>query len=284
MIHRLAMSVARLPLTGDVRFRRHRVRVHAVGRSVEGVFEFDPDSAFAVFDEQDSGCVSYGVEVDGRRLFVKTAATACAAESLRRAVSLHEAVAHPTIVSPLEVAADHVGPVIVYPWHEGRVLNRSTTSGADRSALRELRRLPVTRVHAAIDSVLDAHLAVAAAGFVAVDLYDGCFLYDFAAHRMRLIDLDEYRPGPFTLEAERLPGSRRYMPPEQSVRGATIDHRSTVFALGRTLMQLLDGPTGWRGSPDELGVADAAASLAPSDRPDTVPELVAMWRASRAAG
>lgn len=27
-------------------------------------------------------------------------------------------------------------------------------------------------------------------------LYDGCFLYDFGACRMWLIDLDEYRPGP----------------------------------------------------------------------------------------
>ena len=31
----------------------------------------------------------------------------------------------------------------------------------------------------------------AAAGFVAVDLYDGCFIYDFDRHEMRVIDLDE---------------------------------------------------------------------------------------------
>ena len=33
-------------------------------------------SAFAVFDAQGSGCVSYGVEASGRRWFVKTATTA----------------------------------------------------------------------------------------------------------------------------------------------------------------------------------------------------------------
>ena len=72
---------------------------------------------------------------------------------------------------------------------------------------------------------------MAAAGFVSVDLYDGCFLYDFDRHEMRLIDLDEYRPAPFVVDAERLPGSRRYMAPEEFQRGVTIDERTMAFHL-----------------------------------------------------
>jgi len=33
----------------------------------------------------------------------------------------------------------------------------------------------------ALDAILDAHVAIAAAGWISVDLYDGCFLYDFDA-------------------------------------------------------------------------------------------------------
>ena len=116
---------------------------------------------------------------------------------------------------------------------------------------------------------------------MAVDLYDGCFHFDLARSTMYLIDLDEYRPGPFTVEADRLPGSTRYMAPEEWERGATIDERTTVFVLGRTLHHLLDGPDGWRGSTTQRAVVDRATATAPGDRPASVAELVGAWRAAR---
>jgi serine/threonine-protein kinase len=131
-----------------------------------------------------------------------------------------------------------------------------------------------------VASILDAHLAVAAAGFVAVDLYDGCFLYDFDDQVMHLIDLDEYRPGPFRLEADRLPGSRRYMAPEEFHRGSVIDERTTVFNLGRTLANLLDCPGGWRGSPAQLAVIESATRASPCDRIPTVAALTKSWQAA----
>ncbi|MBS2532556.1 hypothetical protein KGQ20_07205 [Catenulispora sp. NF23] len=86
------------------------------------------------------------------------------------------------------------------------------------TAITRFRALPIQD---ALDAVLRAHLAVEAAGLVAVDFYDGR-LYDFQAGVMHLCDLDEYRPGLFVLDADRLPGSTRYMAPEQHQRGALI--------------------------------------------------------------
>lgn len=51
---------------------------------------------------------------------------------------------------------------------------------------------------------------------------DGCFLYDDERLAMHLVDLDEYRPGPFTVTADRLPGSSRYMAPEECRRVAGV--------------------------------------------------------------
>ena len=173
------------------------------------------------------------------------------------------------------------GPALVYPWCDGVVLNHATTGGgSDRRGLARFQRLPVAEVRAALDTILDAHLAVSAAGYVAVDLYDGCFLYDFDARRMRLIDLDEYRPGPFVLDSDRLPGSRRYLSPEELTRGATIDERTTVHALGRTLHHLLDAPAGWRGSALERAVVDRATRPDPTSRQATVADLVRDWQAT----
>ncbi|MGK5671721.1 serine/threonine protein kinase [Micromonospora sp. URMC 106] len=198
--------------------------------------------------------------------------------SLTRASKLHAAVRHPAIVRPERILDGPDGPILVYPWHDGNVLNHATTHGSDRSALARFQQPSVPEVEAAIDTVLDAHLAVTAAGYIAVDLYDGCFLYDFTARRMRLIDLDEYRPGPFVLDADRLPGSRRYMAPEEFVRGAVIDQHTTVYTLGRTIHHLLDSPHDWRGSPAQAQVAARASRAAPADRYSDVAGLVAAWR------
>jgi hypothetical protein len=126
--------------------------------------------------------------------------------------------------------------VLVYPWCDGESLYHRAGAAAA-----EFRRRPALNVIAAFDAVLDAHLAVTSAGFVAVDLYDGCLLWDDASERIVLIDLDEYRPGPFVLDEDRLPGSTRIMAPEEWRRGAQIDERTTVFKLARLGLDLLGG-------------------------------------------
>ncbi|MGW4790508.1 serine/threonine protein kinase [Streptomyces sp. HUAS TT11] len=243
-------------------------------------------TVFRRFDEQDSGCVSYGLLADGRRWFVKTATTPEGVSSLRRAVSLHRSVSHPAVVPLVHSFTTDDGLVLVHPWTSGEVLYRPTRSRhggrtAPGSPTVRFRALPLPRVHAALDAVLDAHLAVGAAGFVAVDLYDGSMLYDFDEHRMVLCDLDEYRRGPFVLDADRLPGSTRYMAPEEFVRGARIDLRTTVFTLGRALRLLLDAGDDekqWRGTPEQLEVVTTATARLPQDRFASVRSLADAWR------
>jgi serine/threonine-protein kinase len=248
-------------------------------------------TVFHAFLEQDSGCVSFGVAVGSERWFVKGATESEAAVSLRRAVKIHAAVQHSVIV-PLQHAFDIAGGLaLVYPWVDGVVLYHPTLSrhggrAAPDSPMARFRRLPVPVVLQALEKILDAHLTVERAGLVAVDFYDGCLLYDFDAHRMVLCDLDEYRPGPFLLEAERLPGSRRFMAPEEFVKGSTIDTRTTVFVLGRALRLLLDAgdeEQGWRGSPSQLAVVGRATTRDPAHRYASVDALVQAWHAVSAA-
>ncbi len=234
--------------------------------------------AVAVFGDQDSGCVSYGVETGQGRWFVKRAMTPAARESLARACALHSRVQHDAIVRPDTVLDGPEGLTLVYQWRDGAVLNHATVHGSDRSALDRFQTLRVAEVEEAIDAILAAHLAIADAGYVAVDLYDGCFLYDFAAHRMQLIDLDEYRPGPFVLELDRLPGSLSYMAPEEFLRGSVIDERTNVYTLGRVMHHLLSSASGWRGSVSQQRVVDRATQDDPRDRHSDVNAFVTAWR------
>lgn len=240
------------------------------------------DDAFRVFDQQDSGCISYGLAIDGERCFVKVAQTKSASASLRNAIFFHDSVEHAAIVRP--VAIDPQRPALVYPWVNGMVLNHATYAGSDRSALTRLRELPVLDIENAVSVVLDAHCRVTAHGFVAVDFYDGAMLFDFDARKMRLIDLDDYRPGPFTVDGDRMPGSSSYMAPEEWRNGATIDERTTVFALGRMIGHLLESNHGhWRGTSRQSGLVEHATRDSPSDRITSVQALTDHWTDSLSA-
>lgn len=241
----------------------------------------------ATFDRQDSGCRSYGVDVGGCRLFVKASVEVRAVPSLQRAVALHEAVRHEAIIPLLGAATtSDGGMLLVYPWVDGEVLYGAPLGGRPQrldpgGPHARFRALPVAEVLAAVDEIFDAHLAVTAAGFVAVDLYDGCFIYDFHRRRMQLCDLDEYRPGPFVVEEERLPGSTRFMAPEEFERGATIDERTTVFNLARSALVLLDSGDldgTFRGGAEARDVLTRATEPQPDERFPTVAEFVSAWR------
>lgn len=246
---------------------------------------------FTVFDQQDSGCVSYGLALVDRRVFVKTATSPAAAESLCSALRLHRSVQHPAVLPLLQALQAADSPVLVYPWWDGEVLNHSTVNGGrDRTApghpLARFRTLPVPRIEAAVEDLLDAHRAVAAAGFVAVDFYDGSMMYDFEQHALRLIDLDEYHPGAFTAH-ERLPGSSRFMSPEEYGGGSLIDERTTVYVLGRATRLLLDAgdrEAAWRGSEEQLEVVSRATDPDPCRRFGTVADLHDSWRDATVKG
>ncbi|QLE75574.1 serine/threonine protein kinase [Streptomyces rectiverticillatus] len=256
--------------------------------SVEAYLE-RAGTVFTAFRDQDSGCVSYGVRLPGgERWFVKEGTTGSACLSLCRAWAFHRAVSHPVIVPQVHRIAVRGNWAVVMPWHEGEVLYHPTAGGAaDRtapgSAMARFRALPLPLVTRAWERILSAHLAVEEAGYVAVDFYDGALLYDFTGNTMRLVDLDEYRPGPFVLEEDRLPGSRRFMAPEEYERGATIDARTTVFTLGRAARLLLDAgddERAWRGGPARLGVLHRATRAEPGRRFASVRRFAAAWHAA----
>lgn len=246
-------------------------------------------SVFAASTHAFSGCRSWGVAIDGRRWFVKASIEPRAVRSLWQAIALHGCVSHRCIVPLVEHAETDDGLALVYPWIDGEVLE----SGGGRERRLDptgpharFRALPVAEIVAALDDVFAAHVVVAAAGFVAVDLYDGAFIYDFEGRRMYLCDLDEYRPGPFVVEEERLKGSKRFMAAEELTRGATIDERTTVFDLGRTAAVLLDEGDAdgrFRGTNAMAEVIAKATQPDPTDRHATVEAFVSAWTAAASA-
>lgn len=245
-------------------------------------------SAGVVFAEirgHDSGCTSYGVEIDGTRWFVKAAHGEHRGQ-LDGARRVHAVLRHPAIVplvADFAVAGD--GRAVVYPWVDGEILNDPFSPGGlpyrdPCSALNRFRALPLPQVLGAYAVALDAHVAVRAADLVAVDFYDGCLMHDFGNGRTRLVDLDMYAP-PYALDLDRQFGSSRFMAPEEWRRGAAIDARTSVFTLGRAGFQLLCEPGGdeatFRGDDRQRRVLERATAEGPGDRYTDVDDLVQAW-------
>lgn len=264
--------------------------VDRVDTDIEGYLA-EVGRVFRAFLGHDSECISWGVEAGGRRWFVKWSGHAGGIASLRRAAAVNAAVRHealPRLHNAFQTPGG--GLALVYDWVDGEALHCGCTYTAEQRRSDpghphvRFRGMPMEHVLAAIETIYDVHVLLADLGFVAVDLYDGCFLYDFRARRMHLCDLDEYRPGPFTLDADRLPGSSRFMAPEEFRRGATIDQVTNVFALGRTAMVLLGDsmPTfdAWRGTDAMRRVVEQATSPDPADRHASVRAFVSDWKAA----
>ena len=249
---------------------------------------------FAVFDSrtQDSGNVSYGVEADGKRWFVKTAGDPAAAAFLSHAERvallgnaerLARDFRHPALPALIAVGGSAWGPMLIYDWADGELLHAPTERRGDpATAHQRFRRLPAGEIARAIDAAIGAHVGLCGRGWVACDFYDGSMMYDFAARRLSIFDLDSYSHGPFVNEMGRLFGSDRFMAPEEFEKGARVDERTTVFNLGRTAAVFLADGTlaraAVRGTDAQHGAMAAACRPDPDDRLQRVAELAEAWR------
>ncbi len=239
---------------------------------------------FATFDHraQDSGNISYGVQIADSRYFVKTPGHIddyspyldhpARVETLRNAARLAHSCDHPALPPLRHVIESPTGPMLFYDWVEGELV---------RNALHRVKSLPVGEIVHLLNDVYDLHVHLAKRGWIANDFYDGSMIYDFHRRKVHAVDLDTYHLGPFTNNMGRMFGSKRFMAPEEFQLGATIDQRTTVFTLGRTAAVLLsdnslDGKP-FRGSDAQHETMLRACNENPDARFQTVAHFRDAW-------
>lgn len=249
---------------------------------------------------QDSGNVSWLVSTPDGDLFVK-----CAGEEepppgtappyldrparvqlLRSAIAIARSVDHPALARLRNVVETPLGPVLVYDRAPGELVGvpAERREDPDSSYRRFAASSPRIRL-AVFDQLIDAHRALEEAGWVACDLYDGCLMVDLETGRLTLIDLDTYRRGESTNDMGRMFGSSRFMAPEESTLGASLDARTTVYTLGRLLRHFGTGLSEdlehFCGGATAAVVVECATRTTRSERYETVAELSAAWSAAR---
>ena len=251
---------------------------------------------FAVFNTQDSGNISYGVQVANTRYFVKTAGDPANPKPylshpqrvtlLRNAVQLAQSTDHPALCRLYQVIESPHGPLLVYEWIDGELIGTPSARRADPdSPYQRFRVLPVAGILPALDLIFDLHAYLAEKGWIASDFYDGCLLYDFSRQTLRIMDLDTYHQGSFTNTMGRMFGSSRFMAPEEFQLSARIDQRTTVFTMGRTAALFLSDGTleraPFRGSDALYTVIHQACQEDRAQRFATMKDFYKAWRQAR---
>lgn len=251
---------------------------------------------------QDSGNVSWLVESEGRPLFVKTAGTPQPARGaptphldhtarvglLRNAIQLARSCTHPALPTLLNVIESPAGPVLVYEAATGELVGvPSEQRGDPASPYQRFAHLPAPTLLGLFDTLVDLHVALAAAGWVAGDLYDGCLIVDFETPGLRVVDLDSYRRGAGTNDMGRMFGSTRFMAPEELELGAAVDERTTVHTLARIVWhfatRLTEERSQFCGSNALAQVLATACRSRPDDRHASVADFGRAWFAARQA-
>jgi serine/threonine-protein kinase len=254
---------------------------------------------FEVFDQQDSGNISFGVRSrDGKsKRFIKYAGAKTlnfngqpdeAVSNLRQAVQVYEELAHPNLIALLDHFPVAGGYAAIYEWFAGETLHPHWSYpppakyNDPRSPFHHYKKLPIPDRLTSLDAIFTFHLHVAERGYVAVDFYDGSILYDFATNTTRICDIDLYQRRPFINTMGRLWGSSRFMSPEEFELGAPIDEVTNVFNMGAMTFCLLGGERDrslakWEAGEQLYEVAAKATAPDRSSRYSSLTEFYEAW-------
>ena len=214
-------------------------------------------TVFAVFDEQDSGNLCFGVRKNEKRYFVKYAGAKPmdfngdphdAVARLREAVPLYKELSHPHLIQYVDEFPTDEGHVALFDWFNGECLHSHWSFPPPakytnpNSPYYKYKHLPLEKRLASFDAILEFHAFIEAKGYVAIDFYDGSILYDFNVDQTKICDIDFYRPSPVINDVgESFWGSTRSKSPEEYYKGALIDNRSNVFMLGSIAFSIFGG-------------------------------------------
>lgn len=244
---------------------------------------------FWAMDQGSSGNLCFGVDGPYGRLFIKYAGAQTvnyggkpedAVHWLRHAADLHSRYFHPCLIPMLTCGEAPGGYAVVFPWIDAPPLRPIPPSDQVRT---RVRKLPLIRRLQMMDGVYDLHGLLAAQGLVAVDFTDEHVLIDFEKQQALVCDIDQYREKPVFNTRGRMPGSPRFLSPEEYVMGEELKEDTTVYKLGALAFEIFGDNAqrrreAWTGPEKLFPVAEKATREDRAVRYPTVREFLLAWR------
>jgi serine/threonine protein kinase, bacterial len=254
---------------------------------------------FCVFDQQDSGNISFGVENNKQKFFIKYAGARPmdfsgnpkdAIQRLADAIPVYKKLEHPHLIKLIDHFTVENGYAAVFEWFHGVCLHSHWSFGGrakytnPMSPFYRFKNLEIEKRLVSLDTIFSFHAYVESQGFVAVDFYDGSILYDFKNNETKICDIDFYRKSPSINDiGEHFWGAKRSKSPEEFNLGATIDSITNVFNMGAIAFGLIGGETDhsfskWEANNKLYEVAIKAVHENRDKRYSTIIEFYEEWK------
>jgi serine/threonine protein kinase len=203
---------------------------------------------FCVFDQNDSGNISFGVSDEKIKYFIKVAGaktanydrdTMEAVEVLKNATSLYDILKQSSLIQLVE-HFEHEGLyIVVFKWAEGDCLfdywnfGKYANDPLLQSPRSRYKQLPIDKRLKSVRSMFEFLVHTERMGYVAVDFYDGSIMYDFINDTTTICDIDFFRKKPtYNNMGADFWGTKRLKAPEEYIYGAVIDEVTNIFTLG----------------------------------------------------
>jgi serine/threonine-protein kinase len=253
---------------------------------------------FCVFDQQDSGNISFGIVNDGIKSFVKYAGAQTleytedpqdAVKRLKQAIPVYEDLNHQNLIKLIDHFDIEDGYAGIFEWFEGECLHPHWSFpppakyNDPNSPYFRFKQLPMDLRLTSLNNIFAFHMDVETRGYVAVDFYDGSILFDFTSNTTKICDIDLYKKKPIINTMGRLWGSSRFMSPEEFELGANIDGITNVFNMGAIAFCLVGGEldrsfSSWEAGRELYQVAIKAVDPNRNNRYTSVTKFFSAWK------
>ncbi|PEC22034.1 protein kinase domain-containing protein [Bacillus cereus] len=278
-----------------------KIQINHVGFQLKEHHNFDwlikLGTVFTVFDQQDSGNISFGVEKDGHKKFIKYAGAQTIAyngnaneaiERLKNSINIYEELKHDSLIKLIEHFPVQSGYVVIFDWFDGECLHPHWSFPPPEkyvnpnSPFYKFRHLSVRKRIHSLNSIFSFHTFIEKKNYVAIDFYDGSILYNFNTNETKICDIDLYSKKPYINKMGRLWGSSRFMSPEEFQLNAIIDERTNVYNMGAIAFALLGCGQDrsfikWEASKELYEIAYRAVNENRAERYASVKEFYEAW-------
>ncbi|MFE6167426.1 serine/threonine protein kinase [Viridibacillus arvi] len=253
---------------------------------------------FAIFNQQDSGNISFGVISNGERFFIKYAGARnleymgdvqAAIERLKKAEEVYKQIVHPNLTPFLSAFQIEQGFGLKFKWVNGECMHNHwdftpfEKYNSPHSPFVKLRNLPLQERISILTKIYEFATFVEVKGFVMVDFYDGSILYDFKNGELYICDIDFFRKSPVVNNiGENFWGSPRYKAPEEYQLNAVISSATNVYTLAGLAFAFIGGKSDksfekWEASKNLYNVCLKALENNPSNRFTTISSFYHKW-------